>query len=257
MNRLATLAAAALVASMGAALAETAPRSYSADPRIRYYTYSEHDVYRLDVYMRFITSIQFASGENIESVQVGDSASWQIVRLNRGDVLSVKPLVHGAYTNMTVYTDRRVYTFELNAKATQAGSNSPSYRISFNYPGEAARARQRQAEVAARPKDYSYFVAGKSTSIRPIQVYDDGVKTYFRFAPNAPRPSIFAANADGQEAIVNVQQTSEGFVVNRTSDRWTLRIGDEELCIASGEVVQSVRGGRQAQPANSNQVVIQ
>ena len=113
MNRFATLAAAALVASMGAVFAETAPRPYSADPRIRYYTYSEHDVYRLDVYMRFITSIQFASGENIESVKVGDSASWQIVRLNRGDVLSVKPLVQGAYTNMTVYTDRRVYTFEL------------------------------------------------------------------------------------------------------------------------------------------------
>ena len=51
MNRFATLAAAALVASMGAVFAETAPRPYSADPRIRYYTYSEHDVYRLDVYM--------------------------------------------------------------------------------------------------------------------------------------------------------------------------------------------------------------
>ena len=237
-----TLGTLALIASVAAAEAEVKPLPYSADPRIRHYTYNEHQVYRLDVYMKFITSLQFAAGENVESVQVGDSASWQIVRLSRGDVLSVKPLIENAYTNMTVYTDRRVYTFELRAKRGRAGDPNLSYRIDFRYPGEEAAQRRAQQERAARPKDFNYFYAGTARSIVPVQVYDDGRSTYFRFAPDAPRPAIFAANARGQEAIVNVSQTRDGFVVSRTSERWTLRLGEETISVAHGSVARRSGG---------------
>ena len=237
-----TLGTLALIASVAAAEAEVKPLPYSADPRIRHYTYNEHQVYRLDVYMKFITSLQFASGENVESVQVGDSASWQIVRLSRGDVLSVKPLIENAYTNMTVYTDRRVYTFELRAKRGRVGDPNLSYRIDFTYPDEEAARRRSQQERAARPKDFDYYYSGTARSIVPVQVYDDGRSTYFRFAPDSPRPAVFAANAGGQEAIVNVTQTRDGFVVSRTSKRWTLRLGDKIIPIAHGSVARHSGG---------------
>ncbi|MAU95529.1 TrbG/VirB9 family P-type conjugative transfer protein [Jiella pacifica] len=237
-----TLGALALGASVAAAQAEVKPRPYAADPRIRHYTYNEHQVYRLDVYMKFITSLQFGAGENVESVQVGDSASWQIVRLSRGDVLSVKPLIENAYTNMTVYTDRRVYTFELRAKRGRVGDPNLSYRIDFTYPDEEAARRRSQQERAARPKDFDYYYSGTARSIVPVQVYDDGRSTYFRFAPDSPRPAVFAANAGGQEAIVNVTQTRDGFVVSRTSKRWTLRLGDKIIPIAHGSVARHSGG---------------
>jgi len=97
--RTALFAAASLVllSILGAAQAsaETQPRSIGADPRIKQYTYSKDTVYRLDLALKFITSIEFARGEAIDSVLMGDSESWQVIRLQSGNVLAVKPLIGG------------------------------------------------------------------------------------------------------------------------------------------------------------------
>ncbi len=242
------LALAALACAMigSAASAETVARAYPDDARIRQFTYDEHQVYRLPTYLRYITAIEFPAGESIDSVQLGDSASWEITRLDRGNVLTIKPVIEGAYTNMNVYTNARAYSFELRSSETGAGSSNPSYRVNFRYPGEEAAARQAQLKREALVKDFNYYVAGEATSFRPYRVYDDGQRTYFLFDGNAPRPAIFAADAQGREAIVNTRQEGNMIVVERTSPYWTLRLGDEELCVAHGDVIQSVPGGRNA-----------
>lgn len=240
------LALLVLLASTAIAIAEATPRPFPQDSRIRSFVYHQNEVFRLDTYTRFITSIEFAPGENIQSVQVGDSESWQIVRLDRGDILSVKPLITGAYTNMTVYTDRRAYTFELRARTGRAGSPNMNYRVSFSYPQEQDRQRRAAIERAERPRDYNYLAAGDAASIKPVQVYDDGKRTIFVFADNTRRPGIFLVGPDGRESIVNVRHDANSSIVDRVSDRWTIRIGDEELCIAHGDVIRSVPGGRQA-----------
>lgn len=244
------LALLALIVFSAAVSAETAPRPYPKDSRIRSFTYSEHDVYRLDTYMRFITAIEFAPGENIESVQVGDSESWQIVRLDRGDVLSVKPLIDGAYTNMTVYTNLRPYTFELRAKTANVGSPNLNYRVSFQYPQEQARLRNAATARAERPRNYDYYAAGDAPAIKPVEVYDDGKRTTFVFPDNARRPGIFLVGPDGRESIVNVSHDTNTSIVDRVSDRWTVRIGNEEICVASGTAIGSVPGGRRAARLN-------
>lgn len=252
--RLLALALTLLLACAGASSAETQARPLPSDPRIKQYTYERDTVYRLDLFMRFITSLQFGDGENIESVQVGDSESWQIIRLERGDVLSVKPLIEGAYTNMTVYTDRRVYTFELRARNERVGSPNLNYRMNFRYADEERAKQTAMRERQNRPRESNYYVAG-AAEFRPISVYDDGKATYFRFAPNAPRPAIFRADAAGRESIVNVRQTDDGTVVDSTSERWTIRIGDEEICVANGRVLSSVPGGRKAQPVKPSVIL--
>lgn len=229
-----------------AASAETVARAYSEDPRIRQYTYDEHQVYRLPTYLRYITAIEFPAGETIDSVQIGDSASWEIVRLDRGNVLTIKPVIEGAYTNMNVYTNARAYSFELQSGEAGAGSTNPSYRVNFRYPDEEAASRQAASKLAPRIKDFNYYVAGEATGFRPYRVYDDGQRTYFLFDGDAPRPAIFAANAQGREAIVNTRQEGNVVVVERTSPYWTLRLGEEELCVAHGDVIRNVPGGRRA-----------
>lgn len=232
--------------------AETKPRSLPSDPRIREYRFDPHTVYRLDVFMKFITSVHFGDGEEIQSVQIGDSASWEVVRLSRGDVLSVKPVTEGAYTNMTVLTDRRAYTFELRARTANVGSPKLNYRISFRYPAEE---HQRVAERNARQsraKDFNYMAAGDQ-AVRPSQIYDDGVATYFTFPRGAPRPAIFRVDAQGREAIVNVRAVEDGFVVDSTSDRWTIRRGERELCVAHADVIDTVPTVQTAQRTNAEE----
>ncbi|PZQ46086.1 MAG: hypothetical protein DI556_21250 [Rhodovulum sulfidophilum] len=235
--------AALLVLAPCPGFAETGPRAIGADPRIKQYTYSATTVYRLDVAMKIITSIEFAPGESIDSVLMGDSESWEVIRLQSGNVLAVKPLIAGARTNMTVYTGQRSYTFELRAVSARAGSSSLNYRIGFRYPEQdRAKAARRQA-LAARPRDPNYYVAGRKTAFRPVSVYDDGRTTTFIFAEDAPRPAIFRVDAQGRESIVNVRETGTTSVVTGVSERWTLRIGDEELCVAHARVLETVPGG--------------
>ena len=232
-------------------LAETGPRSIGADPRIKQYIYSPTTVYRLDVAMKIITSIEFAPGEAIDSVLMGDSESWEVIRLQSGHVLAVKPLIAGARTNMTVYTSQRSYTFELRAVTGNAGSASLNYRIGFRYPEQERAKAARSQAIAARPRDPNYYVAGPKVAFRPIAVYDDGRTTTFVFAENAPRPAIFRADADGRESIVNIRETGTTAVVTGTSDRWTLRIGDEELCVAHARVLDTVPGGKRSKALRS------
>lgn len=243
--RTALLAAASLVAlsvlGAGSVSAETSPRSIGADPRIKQYTYSKDTVYRLDLAMKIITS-----GEAIDSVLMGDSESWQVIRLQSGNVLAVKPLIDGARTNMTVYTSQNTYTFELRAVPIPAGSSTLNYRIGFRYPErERAKVASRQVDQA-RPRDPNYYVAGPKAAFRPVAVYDDGRRTTFEFLPDAPRSAIFRVDDEGRESIINVRETETGAVVTGTSDRWTLRIGDEELCVAHERVLKTVPGGRRA-----------
>lgn len=228
------------------AAAETRPKSVGADARIKQFVYVKDTVYRLDVAMKFITSIEFAPGESIDSVLMGDSESWEVIRLQSGNVLAVKPLIEGARTNMTVYTSQNSYTFELRAVRVAAGSASLSYRIGFIYPGRDKAKAERQRVDQSRPRDPNYYAAGRRAAFRPVSVFDDGRRTWFEFGKDAPRPAIFRVDETGREAIVNVQQTDTGSVVVGTSDRWTLRIGDEEICIAHGRVIRSVPGGRKA-----------
>ena len=245
------------LALLGAAptSAETSPRSVGADPRIKQYTYSKDTVYRLDLAMKIITSIEFAPGEAIDSVLMGDSESWQVIRLQSGNVLAVKPLIAGARTNMTVYTSQNTYTFELRAVPVPAGSSTLNYRIGFRYPErERAKVASRQVEQA-RPRDPNYYVAGPKAAFRPVAIYDDGRRTTFEFPPDAPRPAIFRVDEQGRESIINVRETESGAVVMGTSDRWTLRIGDEELCVAHERVIKTVPGGRRAKALRSGYLV--
>ncbi|TPE47311.1 TrbG/VirB9 family P-type conjugative transfer protein [Amaricoccus solimangrovi] len=247
--RLAASALAALIVlsptfGAGPARAETGPRSIGADPRIKAYTYAPTTVYRLDVALKIITSIEFAPGESVDSVLMGDSESWEVIRLQQGDVLAIKPLIAGARTNMTVYTRERSYTFELRAVPARAGSASLNYRVGFRYPEQdRAKAARRSAE-AGRARDPNYYVAGPKADFRPVSVWDDGRTTTFLFAPDTPRPAIFKVDAQGRESIVNTRALENGAVIMGTSDRWTLRIGDAELCVAHARVIATVPGGR-------------
>ena len=100
-----------------------APQAYAAklpkdgvvDARIKTLPYRENEVFRLTGHYGFSTVLEFASGENIETISIGDSESWQLVKPKRGNLLLIKPLEENAQTNMTVVTDQRIYTFEMNA----------------------------------------------------------------------------------------------------------------------------------------------
>ena len=231
-----------LLAALGAgpALAETRPVPLPADPRIRTYLYNPNTVYQLDTHTHYISTIEFEPGEIVESIQIGDSVSWEVVRLNRGDVLSVKALIEGAFTNMTVYTDQRRYTFDLNARRGRANEWDLNYRVQFVYPQTVIDFVSREEiERDRRPRREGYHTAGVAP-FAPVAVWDNGIQTTFTLPDDVPTPAIFRVDPTGRETIVNVRQSGQDLIVDSISDRWTLRAGDVELCVAHGAVIDTV-----------------
>ena len=224
------------------AIAEQKPVPLPADKRIKTFVYNENTVYRLDMHTNFISTVQFGQGEVVESIQVGDSASWQIIRLKRGDIISIKPLNSDAVTNMTVYTDRRVYTFDLRTHRGAAGHRqNHNFRTTFRYPTNTVSEFGAKT-VTSGAKNFEYFVAGEAP-FAPVEVYDNGKQTFFRFPENAPLPGVFRVGDKGREFVVNSRTAGSTIVVDGVQKLWTVRIGEEAICVSNGpNVVTSIFG---------------
>lgn len=215
------------------------PAETKRDPRIRHYLYSENEVYKFDLYLKSVTAVQFSEGEEVQSILIGDSASWEVVKLQSGNVVSIKPTIPSAATNMTIYTDKRVYAFELSSQReyVPGAGDAPIFRSIFTYPQV-----PREKVIAAAPKveqvNSGYMVSGQA-AFRPVWVQDNGKQTSFFLPENAPRPAIMKVGPKHTEELVNSRTIGNRVVVDGTSDFWVLRIGNETVCIGRGDAVMA------------------
>ena len=108
------LALAMLLLSSTSAHAIREPRPTSVDSRIRVLVYSPDDVFKFVGYYGYQASIELGKGEEVVSISMGDTTSWQIVP--SGNRIFIKPMEQDATTNMTLITNKRTYFFELYAE---------------------------------------------------------------------------------------------------------------------------------------------
>lgn len=105
----------------------------TTDSRIKTYVYSPNEVYLLVLHHGFQSSIEFAKGESIETITLGDSYAWKITPL--GNRLFIRPMEKNVRTNMTIITNRRTYQFDIAAKELEEGDEkSLVYVMRFQYP---------------------------------------------------------------------------------------------------------------------------
>lgn len=205
-------------------MAEAIPRSGSNDRRVRIASYQDGQVYRISVSLTHVTTIEFGEGESIRSIIAGDTEGFEIDGVPGGRAFAIKPLARGVHTNVTVYTNRRSYYFNVEE------TSSPTfYVVQFRYPEDNRRAANAIARAAP---NYSYGASAR-TEFTPTRVWDDGTFTYFAFPRNAPVPAIFRY-AGGRERTVNTGAVEDGVVrVSGVNGQWVLRLGEEVVCISA------------------------
>lgn len=233
LTPVAALMASAVIA--GAANAETRPRAGAHDSRITYATYQSGQVYTVPTKVRNVTLIELGDGESIRSIAVGDSESFQVDKLEGSNVFTVKPVMSGVSTNMTVETNRRFYFMNV----IENNSATPAWSLKFTVPGSGTRANAAPTVRAlpttpVQPMRYRVLSKTSGAEFAPIGVSDDGSKTYFQIPPGAPVPTIFRADARGRETAVNSTANGTIITVAARSERWVLRYGDDHACV-SGE----------------------
>jgi type IV secretion system protein VirB9 len=233
-------APAARPAAKPPAATQAAPAKPS-DPRIKTFVYNEESVYRLDLNLKSVTAVQFAEGEEVQSILIGDSASWEVVKLKSGNVISIKPIIPLTATNMTIYTDKRVYTFDLHSigEVTSGTEATTLLRTIFTYP-EDKKPSSEPPSAENGPINSDYLISGKAR-FRPSWVQDNGRQTSFFLPPGASRPAIFKVGSDKREALVNSRTRGGLVIVDGTSDYWVLRIGDQAVCVGSKTAIGAKR----------------
>ncbi|MDP2027875.1 P-type conjugative transfer protein VirB9 [Sulfuriferula sp.] len=205
------------------AFAELTPKQGAFDPRVRVVDYNPLNVVKLSTFYGVSTHVQFAEGENIIDVAVGDDQAWKIVP--RGNHLFIKPQATKADTNVTVVTDKRTYQFALVVQPRRVSDSTawsdPNliFSLSFRYPDEEAtqlaRSENKEAvktrlnEVKTKLTDatkagqnFDYWVAG-SEEISPTAARDDGRFIYLTFSNNRDMPAVYSVDAKGNEALIN------------------------------------------------------
>jgi type IV secretion system protein VirB9 len=105
----------------------------TTDNRVKTYVYNENEVYPLVIFYGYQTSIEFAKGEELSTISIGDSYSWSINPI--GNRIFVKPLEENMHTNMTILTNKRAYQFDLFSKKADGDfDNELVYVMRFYYP---------------------------------------------------------------------------------------------------------------------------
>lgn len=236
----------ALLAVAAPAMADTLPRPGPKDPRIRYIAYHRDQVVAVDLSFGASTMIVFEEDEKIETLGAGDALGFRIEPNRRGNVLFVKPAEKDAAANLNVLTNKRHYVFNL-----RAGFRAPRaqvFAVRFIYPDTAVaqadlqEAQRRVSEPNLRnlnvPNANTHYGYKGSATNKPLIVFDDGVKTFFRF--EGTTPAIFAVDRDRNESLVNHRREGPYLVVDKVSRQWTLREGQEVTCLFNNRLFHVV-----------------
>ncbi|WP_413154779.1 P-type conjugative transfer protein VirB9 [Bartonella sp. cb54] len=232
--------------------AETAPVSAHKDNRIRFVNYDPHNVTQIIGSIRSSVQIEFASDEEIAYVGIGNSVAWQVAPA--GHFVFLKPREMQPVTNLQIVTSRqdgtqRSYQFELQVREGDVSvGNNTYFLVKFRYPeDEALRKKLAQAAKDEQsedsfvndvfnthenfgPRNWAYEAQG-STLIEPNSVYDNGKTTTFTFLGNVEIPAIYLVSLDGQESLVPKSIKGNKVIVHATAAQFTLRRGNEVLCI--------------------------
>lgn len=229
------------------ALAELTPQKGDFDPRVRIVDYNPMNVVKLSTFYGVSTHVQFAEGETIQDVAVGDDQAWKVVP--RGNHLFIKPQATKADTNVTVVTSLRTYQFALVVQprplkdSTAWADPNLIFSLTFRYPDdEAAKAAASAKQLALKAKlgevkaklsdaakageNIDYWVAG-SEEISPTAARDDGRFIYLKFTNNRDMPAVYEVDEKGNEALINTNVIDGNtIVVQRLVRRLMLRKGD-------------------------------
>ena len=217
----------------------TTSRPLGNESRIRVVNYVPNSVIRFVGHYNFHSIIEFGQDEEIKTITMGETSGWQLNPA--GNRIFLKPIGDDAVTNMTVITSKRTYFFEMHAEyASSISDSNLAFITKFMYPDGQLGVPNNVGNGATsgldlgKPSGYNfrYRISGNAVHIEPLLVFDDGKFTYFKFRDvNADIPSIFLVDSNQNESLINYRVVDGYIVVERVTNKFTLRSGQDAICV--------------------------
>jgi type IV secretion system protein VirB9 len=227
------------------------PRFLGSEKKFRSFIYNPNEVYRYTGHYTYLGFIEFAEGESISLVTMGNSNLW--MHESSGNRLFLKPIENNAETNMTVFTTGskggRVYHFELvGREAYGINDEDLVFLVKFIYPdGESKNIVNFPKSNPSDEPDmrkvanynFSYEFTG-SRIIAPIKIFDNGEFTYFQFSKkNGEIPAIYAVDSSGYETLVNYRVAGSYIITEIVTSQFTLRSGSDVVCVYNNNMIMN------------------
>jgi P-type conjugative transfer protein TrbG len=221
------------------------------------YNFEAGTLYQVYAAPMRVTDIVLEPGEHI----LGEPASGDVVRwelalgksMDKGVEawhLYLKPTRPELETNLVVNTDKRTYLLELHSyESTYMAA------VHWTYPqDEIAKFEAETAQIDELDKNsapvlsldalnfnYAIQVVKGRPVWTPVQVFDDGRRTFVRFPATMlvrEAPALFVLR-DKETQLVNYRMKGDFYVIDRLIDSAELRVGQQEQ-----EIVRVLRTSR-------------
>jgi type IV secretion system protein VirB9 len=212
------------------------------------FVYAPGGLYQVYAAVGQVTDIVLQEGETLSdtgAVAAGDTVRWVIGEAASGSGpgrrthILIKPTDPGIRTNLVINTDRRTYHVELRSTpATYMAS------VGWSYPQDeliAVRARIEAATAVSNTQvqtgidparlDFAYRLTGANPPWKPVQVFDDGAKTYLLFPQDIAQselPPLFLIGEKNKAELVNYRVSGRYMVVDRLFLIAELRLGTKK-----------------------------
>ncbi|WP_336293857.1 P-type conjugative transfer protein VirB9 [Bartonella sp. CB169] len=213
------------------------PSNSQYDHRIRYVTYNVADVVQIETVLGVATHIILEEGEQYITHAFGDSDAYAFA--HKGRHIFIKPKAEFANTNLIIVTDKRSYKFRLLFRNDRAGA---TYELAFHYPDISAQKLEESSKNLEVERGFykgfkgynlSYTMSGDK-DIAPINAWDNGRITYFKFTANMDMPAIYVVDAEGNENLIPRTVVGSGndiIAVHKVNPKWLIRLGNRALAI--------------------------
>lgn len=256
MRRAMLTLAAALVLTGAQYACAVGPKTNSPhDYRIKSVVFNPTDTVEVNCVIGLSLTINVAPGERYVTHTFGDPGGWRLSQ--NANHIMVWPTNANSDTNLTLFTDRRVYYILLHFIGSRGGDgsqlgNTPAtfiktpwsmrsatLALNYTYPDDDRKSAlvktnaQRVQEALANASSaglsnlsYSRSDEAGTEDIRPVNVWDNFRFTYFKFEPNAELPTITYINSAGKEAVPNVHIEGPNhniIVAENVARQWRIR----------------------------------
>lgn len=194
-----------------------------------------------------VCDIELQMGEQVNSVNLGDSARWTVEPAISGagdsqiQHILIKPMDVGLDTSLVIATTRRTYHLRLRSTRESAMS-----LVSFTYPEDSskkwdilmAKAEDQKSRTTMpgtgeniEALNFNYSIDGNA-SWKPLRVYNDGKKTVIEMPMSMSQteaPTLLVVNKSneksGEQTMVNYRLQNNRFIVDSVFKQAILIIG--------------------------------
>ena len=197
-----------------------------------------------------ITDIQLEVGEELKSIQAGDTARWNfstdVSGKGKNEIVHiiVKPLDLGINTNLIIFTDRRTYNLKLVSKKyawtpivnftynTSLQSSLIKYKQykrkrENSYKEQNTFEKSPQSRVDINNLNFNYEIEGDA-KWKPLRVYNDGIKTFIQMPKNMSvqeAPALVVLDSSSNKNLVNYRLKEDKYIVDKLFDSAMLLLG--------------------------------